>query len=100
MPKPLYDLVMKRKDNADIEYVDYKGETRTARSVKLGAIWPDRRDDSKPGSVSFEEGALVAFGKGGGSKSFWVDAYSTENRDTGRAPKRNAPSGGGSDDLF
>lgn len=95
--RPLFDIVIKRKDGAPFDCENYKGEVESRNSIKLGAIWPSKNDPEQPGSISFEMGALKAFGKLGGPNTFWVNVH---NNDRDSAPKRggNGNTQGGSND--
>lgn len=93
MARPIYDLKIKRKDGKSFTFTNYKGESQTSTTAKLGAIWPDRRDESKPGDLSFEPGVLQVIAAD--PKAFWVNIYSN---DRDRTQTQSEP--GDDKDLF
>lgn len=86
--KPMFDVVVKRKDGEEFDGVDWRGEPRTSRSMKIGAIWGDRRDETKPSSLTFEEGALKVLLQLGVGE-FWVNLHSNAEKPEVSKPQSN-----------
>ena len=81
MARPLYDVCIKMKDGSDIEYTDHKGNKRTGKSVRVGAVWPRYgSDDPTPTGITFEKKVTIDPVK------MYVNLYPTD---------RDAPRGGG-----
>lgn len=77
MSKPLFNIVITRKDGETQNYTNYKGEEVSSKYRRIGAIWPNK-NTGEPGSISFGD-------KDGPKKitidteKFWVNVYSTED---------------------
>lgn len=78
MSKPQYRVTMSRKDGADIEFTNYKGETVEKKYAPLGALFP--RDKGEGFSFAIDPASV---GHTLDPETFFYNVYPVDNDNGG-----------------